>query len=104
MSLAATTPASMTATAPMLAHKQSIPANPQTKAALQEFESILIGEMVNLMFSTVPADELMGGGHAEEIYRSMMGQEMGKEIARQGGLGLVPALMDEVIRMQGGQP
>lgn len=97
-------PAASLFTAPMMASRPAPPANPQTQAALQEFEAVLIGEMVNLMFSTVPADELTGGGHAEEIYRSMMGQEMGREVARKGGLGLTPALMNEVIRMQGGQP
>ena len=96
-------PAASMTTAPMMASRQPVPVNPRTQAALQEFESILIGEMVNMMFSTVPADELTGGGHAEEIYRSMMGQEMGREVARKGGLGLAPSLMNEVIRMQGGQ-
>ncbi|MCH8685097.1 rod-binding protein [Pedomonas mirosovicensis] len=102
MSLSAT-PDALAATTPMLAGRQAVPVNPKTKAALQDFESVLIGEMVNIMFSTVPTDELTGGGNAESIYRSMMGQEMGKQIARQGGLGLVPHLMNEVIRMQGGQ-
>lgn len=86
-----------------LAARPTPAADPRTKAALEEFESVLIGEMINLMLSTVPTDGLMGGGHAEEIYRSMMGQEMGRQIALKGGFGLVPALMDEVIRLQGGQ-
>jgi len=91
------------ASASMLANRPDVPADPKTKAALQEFESVLIGEMVNTMFSTVETDSMFGGGQAEEIYRSMMGQEMGREIARRGGLGLTPALMSEMIRLQGGQ-
>lgn len=86
------------------APQQRLPVHPQTEAALREFESILIGEFTNIMFSTIPTDGVTGGGHAESIYRSMMGQEVGREIAKRGGLGLMPALMNEVIRMQGGQP
>lgn len=97
---ALTTPAT---SASLAAGRANVPANPQTQAALEEFEAVLISEMVNTMFSTVETDSMFGGGHAEEIYRGMMGQEMGREIARRGGLGLTPALMNEVIRMQGGQ-
>lgn len=92
-----------TASASLMAGRPAPAVNPQTRAALEEFESVLISEMVNTMFSTVETDNMFGGGQAEEIYRSMMGQEMGREIARRGGLGLTPALMNEVIRMQGGQ-
>lgn len=77
--------------------------NSKTQAALQEFEAVLIGEMVNHMFSTVETDPMFGGGQGEEVFRSLLGQEMGREIARRGGIGLSPALMNEVIRMQGGQ-
>lgn len=96
--------AGATTSASLLGGRPNVPVNPQTRAALQEFESVLIGEMVNTMLSTVETDSMFGGGQAEEVFRSMMGQEMGREIARSGGLGLSPALMNEVIRLQGGQP
>ncbi|HEY4544803.1 MAG TPA: rod-binding protein [Pedomonas sp.] len=102
MNALASSPAA-TASASLMAGRPVPTASPQTRAALEEFESVLIGEMVNTMFSTVETDSMFGGGQAEEVYRSMMGQEMGREIARRGGLGLTPALLNEVIRMQGAQ-
>ena len=95
--------ATSSASAALMAHRANTPVNPKTRAALQEFESVLIGEMVNTMFSTVETNEMFGGGQGEEVFRSLMGQEMGREIARRGGLGLSPVLMNEMIRMQGGQ-
>lgn len=95
--------ATSSASAALMANRASAPVNPRTQAALQEFESVLIGEMVNTMFSTVETDKMFGGGQGEEVFRSLMGQEMGREIARRGGLGLTPALMNEMIRMQGSQ-
>lgn len=91
------------ASATLMAGRPQPAADPKTRAAIQEFESILIGEMVNTMFSMVETDEMFGGGAGEEVFRSLMGQEMGREIARRGGLGLSPILMNEMIRMQGGQ-
>lgn len=94
--------AGASATATLMATNPAAAVNPRTQAALQEFEAVLIGEMVNHMFSTVETDRMFGGGQGEEVFRSLLGQEMGREIARRGGIGLAPALMNEIIRMQGG--
>lgn len=97
--------ASLTVSAATLAQpSKPTTANPKTAAALQEFESILIGEMTNLMFSTVPDDGSLGSGAAGDIYRSMLAQHIGSEVSKRGGLGLTPALMNEVIHQQGVRP
>ena len=75
---------------------------PQTRAAVAQFEGLLVGELASLMLGTVNSDGMFGGGHAEDIYRGMMAEHLGNAIAKRGGLGLAPALMEEVIRMQGG--
>jgi Rod binding domain-containing protein len=79
-------------------------ASREVTAAAEQFEALLIGELTQLMIGTVEVDGLFGGGHAEGVYRGMMAEHLGIAIARRGGLGLAPALMAEVIRMQGGQP
>ena len=83
---------------------QALASAPQAKAAVEQFEAMLIGELAALMIGTVPADTMFGGGHAEDIYKGMMAEHLGNAVAKRGGLGLAPALMDEVIRMQGAQP
>jgi hypothetical protein len=77
---------------------------PRSKAAVEAFEALLIGELASLMLGTVETDGRFGGGHAETIYRGMMAEHLGNAVVRRGGLGLAPALMDEVIRLQGGRP
>lgn len=83
---------------------ETLAAAPRTKAAVEQFEAMLIGELASLMIGTVPADTMFGGGHAEDIYKGMMAEHLGNAVAKRGGLGLAPALMEEVIRMQGERP
>lgn len=70
------------------------------KNAAQEFESVLIGQLMNLMLESVPTSESFGGGHGEDIYRSMLGEQMGKDMAKRGGLGLSQSILNEMIQMQ----
>lgn len=60
--------------------------------ACRDFESIFIGQMMQQMRQTVPQDGLFSGGRAEQIYTSMMDDEMAKSIAQQRGLGLAEVL------------
>ena len=80
---------------------QTLAASPQAREAVQAFEALLIGELAGLMLGSVPTDGPFGGGHAEDIYRGMMAEHLGSAVAKRGGLGLAPALMQEVIRLQG---
>ena len=66
----------------------------------EDFEAQFIAQMMQNMFATVPVDEEMGGGKAEEIYRSMVVDEYGKLIARTGGVGVADHVKREMIRLQ----
>jgi peptidoglycan hydrolase FlgJ len=58
------------------------------KKACQDFESIFLNYMLSKMRESVPKDDLMGGGNAENIYRGMLDEELSKQIAAGGGMGL----------------
>lgn len=75
----------------------------QAKQAAQQFEAVFVGEMTKTMLDSVPTDDRFGGGNAESIYSGMLAEQMGKSIAQKGGLGLAPKVMNEIIKMQGGQ-
>lgn len=60
----------------------------QARKVAQEFEALFIGMMLKSMRSTVGEDKLLGGGHGEEMYRSLLDQEYATAAARRGGLGL----------------
>jgi len=58
------------------------------KKVSREFEALFVGMMLKSMRATVGRDELTGGGHGEEVYRSLLDQEYATAIAQQGSLGL----------------
>lgn len=66
----------------------------------EEFEAIFIAQMFKPMMESIPTDGLMGGGNSEHMFRSMMVDEIGKDIAKQGGIGLSDSIYREIIRMQ----
>ena len=68
------------------------------KKTSQDFEALFIGMMLKSMRLTVGKDSLTGGGHGEEVYRSLLDQEYAQEAAKGGVLGLSRGLEDQLIR------
>ncbi len=67
------------------------------------FESVFAGQMAKIMMETVPTDGAFSGGHGEEIFRGVLAERMGDAIAQHGGLGIAPAVLGQIIQMQGGK-
>lgn len=68
--------------------------------AAQDFEAMFVSEMLGHMFSGVEVDPEFGGGHGEEMFRSMLVQEYGKEIAKGPGIGIASKVKEAMIAMQ----
>ncbi|GAB5352470.1 rod-binding protein [Qipengyuania sp. 483] len=68
----------------------------------KEFEAVFLGEMSKLMLESVELGDQFSGGHAEQIFRGILAEKLGGEIARRGGVGLAPSVMEQMIRMQEG--
>ena len=90
-----------------------VPATPAAKPHLapneagarktaQEFEAVFLGQMTQLMMESVQLGDEFSGGHGEEMFRGVMAEKLGAEMARSGGVGLAPAVMAQIIRLQGG--
>jgi len=58
------------------------------KEATEEFESFFIYLILKEMRKTVPETGLISGGRAEQIFRDMLDEEIGKRIAHTPGAGL----------------
>ena len=71
-----------------------------TKKVAQQFEGVLISQMLNSMFEGIKTDGMFGGGPGEEMFRSLMVDEYGKKIAAQGGLGLTSAITKQLLSHQ----
>ena len=69
-------------------------------AAARDFEAVFIAQMFEQMWADVRTDGPMGGGTGEQVFRSLMIQDIGKQIAGQGGIGLADAVKREMLAMQ----
>lgn len=70
------------------------------KAAAQEFEAVFLGQMLQPMFDTLGTDGLFGGGSGERMYRSMLVEEYGRALARNGGIGIADAVERQILALQ----
>lgn len=73
----------------------------KTWKAAQEFESVFLAQTVAQMHVGVTADGPFGGGFAEETYRSLLYQEIGRQMSAAGGVGIAGAVYQEMIKLQG---
>ena len=91
--------------AEMQATRPTLPAANDRKIdeAAREFESVFLSQMFETVWQTVPTDGPMGGGMGESIFRSMMVQDIGKQLAQQGGIGLAPYIKAELLKIQEGK-
>ena len=62
--------------------------NQDIKDASIQLEAIILKMMYNEMWKTVPKDELFGDDNAMDIWRDMYHEELTKNMAMNGGIGL----------------
>lgn len=72
----------------------------QAKKVSQDFEGLFIGMMMKSMRETVGKDKLTGGGHGEEVYRSILDQEYVAAAVKRGGFGLAKHIEKDIIRQE----
>ena len=68
------------------------------KKLSKEFESLFFKEVITAMRKTVPENTLINGGHAEEIYKSMLDDNMATQMAARGGSGIAEAMYDRLSK------
>ena len=71
-----------------------------TRETAEDFEAFFLSMVFSEMFQGVETDPVFGGGPGEEIFQSLMIQEYGKSVAKNGGIGIADSVMRELIAMQ----
>ncbi|MCL1864617.1 MAG: rod-binding protein [Spirochaetes bacterium] len=66
--------------------------------ACVEAESLLIAKMLKEMKKTVPKNEWLHGGHAEEIFEDMLYDEYALNMSKNYNFGMARLLYDEMSR------
>lgn len=72
----------------------------ELKKVADDFEAMFIAQMLAPMFDGLETGGMFGGGKGEEIYRSMMIQEYGREIVKAGGLGISEHVQKSLLALQ----
>ena len=73
----------------------------RAKDAAQKFEAQVLSVMLQQMFAGLSTDGPFGGGEGEQMFRSVMTEAMGKEMAKTGGIGIADTVQREILKLQG---
>ncbi|WP_407698078.1 rod-binding protein [Stakelama tenebrarum] len=76
--------------------------SPQAETA-QQFEAVFLGQMFQLMLENSGEAGEFSGGSAEQVFRGVLAEKLGNEVAKRGGIGLAPTVMDQILRLQQGE-
>lgn len=72
----------------------------QARETAKSFEGLFVGQMLQHMWTDLDVNPEFGGGHGEEVWRSMLIDEYGKEIAKSGGIGVADHVMAAMLKAQ----
>ncbi|HEX6118664.1 MAG TPA: rod-binding protein [Dongiaceae bacterium] len=70
------------------------------KAAAQDFEAFFITHAFGDMFAGLTSDPEFGGGEGEDIFKSLLLQEYGKQVAKAGGIGVSEMVQKQLLQLQ----
>lgn len=70
--------------------------NAELENASQQFEALLLNQMLREMRNTVPESGLFEKSMAEEIFTSMLDEQYADAMARSGGIGLARMIVDQL--------
>jgi peptidoglycan hydrolase FlgJ len=87
--------------APMPQQAAADLAKSRARDAAQTFEAQFLSIMFQQMFAGLETDGPFGGGTGEEMFRSLMTEAMGKQVAKAGGIGLADTVQREILKLQG---
>lgn len=66
----------------------------------RDFESLFIGMMLEHMFGDSVGEEAFGDKQSADVYKGMLTEQYGKEIADAGGIGIASYVRAELLRIQ----
>jgi flagellar protein FlgJ len=67
----------------------------------QKFEASFLSVMMQSMTAGMKTPEIGGGGAGEDMFKSLLAEEMAKEVAKSGGIGVAASVQKEMLKMQG---
>ena len=65
------------------------------------FEASFLSTVFQTMFKSVQTAEPFGGGPGEDMWKSFLAEQMAKQVAKRGGIGVSKAVEREMLKLQG---
>ncbi len=76
--------------------------DPKNAQTAKDFEAMFLGQMTKMMLESVEKGELNGGA-GEEMFKGVLAEKLGTEMANRGGIGLAPAVLESILKLQQGK-
>ena len=76
--------------------------DPKNAETAKNFEAVFLGQMTQMMLESVEKGEFNGGA-GEDMFRGVLAEKLGTEIANRGGVGLAPVVLDQILKLQQGR-
>lgn len=87
---------------PLAANAGMEAARAKARETAEQFESFFLAQVMQSMFHGLKTDGPFGGGHGEQVFRSILIDEFGKTMSTGGGIGIADAVYRELIKLQEG--
>ena len=76
-----------------------IPDSKNPEKVARDFEALLLKQMIDSMWSSVPKDGLLSGSNEEEMYRDMLNQALASSISEGRGIGVKEVILKDINRL-----
>jgi Rod binding domain-containing protein len=93
--------ASLATQGPTAASAAELAKRGQTHQTAIKFEASFLTSVLQTMFESVKTSEPFGGGAGEDMWKGFLAEQMAKQMAKRGGVGLSRAVEREMLKLQG---
>lgn len=78
---------------------KSVPLTQQPEEVAKQFEGLLLKQMIDSMWSTVPKKGVLSGSNEEEMYRDMLNEALATSISEGKGIGVKDVIMKDLNKL-----
>ena len=79
--------------------QKPLPATKDPAVAAQQFEALLVKQMIDSMWSTVPKKGLLSGTNEESMYRDMLNEALANSISEGRGIGVKDVILKDINKL-----
>lgn len=81
------------------AMRKPLPSTKNPEGAAQQFEAMLLKQMIDSMWSTIPKDGVLSGSNEEGMYRDMLNEALANSISEGKGVGIKEVILRDMNKL-----